>query len=239
VVLNVYVLEQLPSTHAHYAELQKLTKDTWLKTLEWSLVTVDGREIALPRPTTLTSSARQRGPAAASIADRDAAVPTTTYRARLSFGSVPAGDYVLQAKAAGLTSRFPFVVRTGSEPTCVTTTSASKRSARATMRSSERCSSSACNEMPIASLHCTISLTAHYFDRAIAAAEKARGAKSDPKTVKQIDDGILQLRAAKESLPQYYANKTAWTMSRDPKKGHYVIQDRRSKAVIRDFAAIQ
>ena len=248
VVLNVYVLEQLPSTRTHYTELQKLTQEDWLDSLKWSLVTAEGREIALPRPVTLTSSTRRRGPDASSTADRDAAVPTTTYRARLSFGSVPAGDYVLQASAAGLTSRFPFVVRTGSEPNLrdhylrlkALRTRDYAEFRKLELERLER------NPARIAALYelidralleGTAEETRSYFDRAIAAAEKARVANNEPKTAKQIDAGIRQLRAARGALSQYYANRATWTMSRDTKSGQYVIRDRRNKAVIRDFAA--
>jgi hypothetical protein len=116
ITLNVYVLDQLPSTRAHYDDLRKLTDRNWLEAVSWSLVTTDGAEVALPTPAVLSTSARQRGPAAVRDGDRDTAVPMTTYRARVAFGSIPAGDYILRASVRGLSSSFRFVVRTGSEP---------------------------------------------------------------------------------------------------------------------------
>jgi hypothetical protein len=248
VVLNVYVVEQLPSTRAHHAELQKLTQEGWLDSLKWSLVTADGREIALPRPVTLTSSVRQRGPDAVNMADRDAAVPTTTYRARLSFGSVPADDYVLHASAAGLTSRFSFVVRTGNElylrdhylrlKAVRTRDYAEFRKLELERLERNPARIDALYDLiDRALVEGTVEETRSYFDRAIAAAENARRTSQEPTRTKQIDSGIRQLRAARTALPQYYANKASWSMSRDTKSGHYAIRDRRSGAVVRDFAA--
>jgi len=81
--------------------LRALSGETWLRAVRWSLVTNDGRAVALPAPVVRNKRMSERGP---------------TYDARLEFGSLPPGEYVLAAELRGLHSEFPFIVATGQEP---------------------------------------------------------------------------------------------------------------------------
>lgn len=47
VTLNVYVLEQLPSSRAHYDELRRLNEASWLRALHLKLSDADGRAMSL------------------------------------------------------------------------------------------------------------------------------------------------------------------------------------------------
>lgn len=248
VTLDVYVLKQLPSTRAHHAELQKLNELTWLDAVAWSLTTTDGQQVALPHPAILSRTVRRRGPDAVREVDRDTVVPMTTYRARLAFGSIPPGDYVLKASVRGLTSSFPFVARTGDEPGLrdhYLRLKAMRTRDYATFRrlQLERLERNPAqtdalyNLIDRALVQGTLGETQSFFERAIAAVTEYRRTSDDPTRNKQIDARIRELRATRNALPQYFANRAAWTMARDTKSGHYVIRDRRNKAVIRDFAS--
>lgn len=246
ITLNVYVLEQFPSSKAHDSELRNLQDKSWLDSVQWQLQAADGRPTELPSPVILAKSVRSRGPSAARPADRDTTVPMTTYHAGLAFGSIPPGDYVLQASIGGLSSRFPFVVRTGSEEGFTdhylrlkamrTRDYATFRRLQLTRLESNPARLDALYDLiDRALVQGTLAETNSYFDRAIAAAEAGVSSIAEPARKRNVQEGVAQLRAVQRTLPDYYQNRGRWVMARDTKDGHYSIRSRASGDVIRDF----
>lgn len=246
ITLDVYALDLLPSTRAHLDELRKLTDRTWLDAVAWSLFTADGAEVALPRPAVLTKVTRQRGPAAARPVDRDTSVPMTTYRARLGFGAIPSGDYVLQARVRGLSCNFTFVVRAGNEPGLRDHYLRLKAMRTRDYAEFRRLQLERLEHNPArvdalydlidrALVHGTLAETRSYFDRAIASAQRYRQSISNSNTIHKTDAVLRQLRDVQRTLPDYFANREKWTMTRDVRDGHYSIRNRATGAVIRDF----
>lgn len=247
ITLNVFVLEQLPSSRAHQAELEALQEDTWLEAVDWHLKTADGRPIALPPPALLSNKVRLRGPAAVSAANRDTAVPMTTYHAVFGFGAISPGDYVLEGSVGGLKARFSFIVRTGSETEFRDDYLRLKAKRTRDYDAFRRLQLERLERNPArldalydlidqALVRGTLAETLSYFERAITAAEGDRTATSDLALKKKIDDGVRQLRAVQRALPEFYQKRGSWVIARDVKDGHYSVRDRVSGAVIRDFA---
>jgi len=245
--LDVYVLEQLPSTRAHYAELRQLDERNWLDAVSWILTYADGREATLPHPVVLSKTVRQRGPDASREVDRDVSVPMSSYRARLAFGALSPGDYVLKASLRGLTSSFSLAVRTGDEPglrdhylrlkAMRTQDYAAFRSLQLQRFERNPARVDALYDLiDRALVQGTLLETRSYFERVIAAAEEAMLGIRDPDDRARARRGVAQLRAVRETLPEYYRNRSSWELSRNMKDGHYSIRDRRSGLVIRDFA---
>lgn len=246
VTLNVYVLDQLPSTRAHYDDLRMLTGRDWFDALSWSLERSDGSEVDLPVAKVLSRSARQRGPAADRAADRDTAVPMTTYRARVDFGHVPVGDYTLSAAVRGLSSTFRFAVRTGSEPglqdhylrlKALRTRDYGefRRLQLMRLRRNPTRLDALYDLIDRALVQGTLEECKAYFDRAIAAAEQRRQPISDPTVRAEADAAIGQLREVQRTLPEVFANRTGWVMARDTRDGHFSMRNRATGAVIREF----
>jgi len=248
ITLNVFVVEQLPSSRAHHAELKALRRDTWLEAVDWTLRTSDGRPVALLPPAVLSNKVRERGPVAPNPAERDTSVPMTTYRAFLGFGTIPPGDYVLEGSVAGLKARFSFVVRTGSETEFRDDYLRLKAKRARDYDTFRRLQLERLERDPArldalydlidrALVSGTLTETSSYFERAITAAERGRTVTSDLALKRKIDDGVRQLRAVQRMLPEFYHKRGAWVITRDVNDGHYSLRDRGSGAVIRDFRA--
>lgn len=246
VTLNVYFLEQLPSSKAHYDELRRLNASSWLEAVKLTLATADGRKTALPSPRIISSSARRRGPGAERAVDRDTSVDMSAYRAALGFGSIPPGDYVLTATVQGLNSTFPFAVRTGSEREFrdhylrLKATRTSDYSSFRRLQLERRKANPARLDalyalIDRALVNGTLTETTSYFERAIAAANLDLQKTSDPVAMARIESGLAELRAVKSVLPEYFGKRDVWMMTRDVKDGHYSIRQRASGAVVRDF----
>ena len=238
----------MPSSKAHYDDLRRLTPVSWLASLKVTLTTPDSRPVPLPPPMILSRNVRTRGPAAKQPADRDTAVDMTSYRAALSFGSVPPGDYILKAQIAGLTSAFPFAVRTGSEAQFrdhYLRIHAGRTADYATFRrlQLERLDRDPARLDALydlidrALVNGSLAETTGYFDRAITAANLALQKATDPNSKAHIQNGIFDLRQVRSALPEYFSKRNVWTLTRDMKDGHYSIRDRASGTVVRDFKA--
>jgi hypothetical protein len=248
--LDVFVVPNLPSSKAHYGELAPLTQSTWLAANHWELLSGNGKAVALPTPTLLRNDVRFRGPNAPRQVDRDRTVDYTTFEASFDFGRLPVGDYTFRASLAGLTSSFPISVRTGQEPEVhdtYLTLKAQRASTFAEYRDiqMERYRNDPTHIEPIF-MALDRALTDGSFDDARSllslATEKIderRRAAPDGKKREFFSARLTELRRAQRSLPDYFAHRAEWVMTRDMAAGGYVIKDRKSGALLQRFAATQ
>lgn len=215
-----------------------VNEKTWLRPVRWSLVSKEGGPVPLPDPVVRSNVKRKR---------RDTSVPVTTYNARLDFGSIPAGEYILTATNGELRSEFRFTVATGREPGL--RDHYLRLKARTTRDFAEfrswQLERLKANPDRLDVLYAIIDRslfdaslqeTRWWFQRVLAVAEKNRKTTSDPALAIKIANDIQQLRRTVTALPLYYSCRDEWSMTRDGKTGHYVIRKRRGGAVIRDFS---
>ncbi|HEV7242873.1 MAG TPA: hypothetical protein VGQ36_26845 [Thermoanaerobaculia bacterium] len=245
--LNVFTVEQLPEPRALTDGLRALNDESWLGEVQWSLVSKGGRPVALAAPVVRGRAARERGPDAERIADRDTSVPMTTYDARIEFGALPAGEYALTAEIRGLRSDFHFTVATGEEPGLrdhYLRLKARKIGDFAEFRSlqAERLQANP-DRLDVlyaiidrSLLQAPLEETQSWFQRVLAVAEKNRNTTSDQALATKIENDLQRLRQTVAALPQYYARRGEWSMTRDAETGHYGIRDRRNGTLIRDFS---
>jgi hypothetical protein len=245
VKLDVYALPHRPKTRLLNAELTKLNETSWLSEMEWTLVDAAGRPVPLPTPIVRQNTVRHRGPNAALERDRDTTVECTSYQARLDFGPVPVGDLTLQVRLLGLDRSFPIAVRTGEE--------SEVRDAYLETRASRASSFQEFRELQLERYHDDPSHIEPIFlalDRALTQGsledagsllalgieridERRRKATSAQRRF--FEDRSRELRQLQVMLESYFKHRDKWTIVRDIEKGGYVIRDRRSGRLIRDF----
>lgn len=241
--LDVYAIPGMASTTAHAGELAALP-EKWTRALHFRLANARGDELALPNPAVLSNAVRHRGPHAARAEDRDATVDCTTYTARIDLGRLQAGDYTLQAFIGGLRSAFPFSVRNGDEPEV--------RDAYLEAKAAKAASFAEYRELELARYRQDPSHLEPIFDALDRAL--AEGSLEDAKALLSLGiekmeerrvaspgrqdffaSRVAELRAVGKALPEYFAHRSQWALSRDMKHGGYVLKDRASQEVLRDF----
>ena len=248
VKLDVYTVPQLPSTKRYYEDLQKLTAESWLLALRWSLTDSDGRELPLQRPETLRASVRRRGPNAEEPRDRDVTVDCTTYEATFDLGLLAPGEYTLAVAVSGLRSSFGISIRTGQEPDVrdkFLEVQAGRASTYADFRriQLERHRRDASKLDPVftvidrALLESTLDDTRELLRLALAAMSQRREQAKDPAKIQFFDRRISELRETERALPEYFRRRADWLMVRD--RGAYVIKERKSGAVVKAFGSNQ
>src|SRR5260370_25121635 len=114
--LDVYSSPNIPSSAAGFAEVKRLSQETWLDAVKWEVRTT-GEPFEVIRPgDIIQSNARRRGPSAQSEINRDAAVDMVSYHAIVALGMLAPGDYQLRLQVGGVLSGPDiFSVRTGDE----------------------------------------------------------------------------------------------------------------------------
>jgi hypothetical protein len=246
VELDVFFVPEMPSSKLHYDDLRKLTQATWLDTLRWSLVNQNNHQVVLPKPALLRNSVRYRGPNAARAADRDRLVDFTTFEARLDFGRVPAGDYMLRASLDGLVCSFPVSARTGVEAEArdaYLERNAGRASTFGEFRDIqlERYRNDPTNPEPVflaldrALSEGSIEDARKLLELGIKKIDELRAGEKDSKKVLFFEARLRELRRVEAVMPEYFGRRGEWRMSRDYAEGGYVIRDRRSRAIVKRF----
>lgn len=241
VKLDVYALPQSPSTHAHLAELQQLTEQSWWQKLRWSVRDAHGnaREVQ-PRLVKATRVERT-----------ETTVPCTTYTADFDFSGLPPGDYTVGVAIEGLESAgFPIAVRTGAEPE-VRDVYLREKAAKSRNWTEFKAiqlerlrldpsKAGALLDLAHRALELgTLAETRDYLERAAATMEQnmARWAKVNPADAKKetprVEHSLRQIRALQRVLPEYFENRGSWRVAVDEATGAYVIRTRRTNEVVR------
>ena len=247
--LDVYMLASIPSSQKGYSELQQLGAGSWLAKVRWALQDSAG-EMKLPEPRTLDNRVRRRGPAATRAVDRDSTVNCNSFTACLDWGPLPPGDYMLTANVAGLASSFPFVVRTGKEDDV--------RDAYLEWKAGHAASYVEFKQLQLARyerdssrldpvflvidralLESTLTDTRELFALALQKMEERRRIATEPAKIQFFDRRVRELRETERALPDYFARRNDWIMVRDMSRGSYVMKDRRTGAVVRDFESAE
>ncbi len=246
VQLDVYVVPELRSSSRFYDELRALTPDSWLQAVRWSLTDSEGRDVTLPAPVLLRSTVRERGPNAAQASDRDMTVPCTTYKARLDFGPLAPGDYTLSASVHDLRRTFPVSIRTGQESDVrekFLEVKASRASTYAEFRELqlERHHVNPSRLDPVlevidrALLESTLADTQELLALVISKMEQRLASANAPEKAAFFAQRLRELRDTERALPEYFGRRNDWKMIRDSVRGNYVIKNRKTDAVVKDF----
>ncbi len=255
VTLNVYSLPALPSSSRDLVKLRALDAGSWFDALTWQLQR-NGEEFrAIARPEKLSDSVRHRGPSAPDPVDRDATVEMTSYRAHVSVGTLPAGDYQLRVRVAGVTSDPSlFAVRNGDENPAIRDAYLTQKARRTgeyeTFKQLElervRLDPSRAGAWLAlaerALIDGTLSETRDYFENAVRVMdENARkeAASATPERARALDAVVTENRRRVEKLeavlPEYFAHRPAWTLSVENQDGRvrYVLRESATQRVVR------
>jgi len=249
VQLDVYQLPQMQATTEHYGELRRaIARSRWLDAFTWTLIRRDtGMPVTLGMPRVIQSVRRERGPGAAVPTDRDTAVAMTTLTARLEFGAIPAGDYLLTVRVGWLASSFEFSARTGIEPE-VRDEYLQDKAAKTRDYPEFRRLELERYELDPTRIDALLDLIDRSleegtpaearadFDRAIAA-YGTRRQSFEPKTAARVDTYVRDLRVARDTLPEYFLHKKEWSVARDPYTSVYSIRSRGTNQVLRVLQA--
>jgi hypothetical protein len=249
VKLDVYALPQLPSTRANQEELERLSPKTWWQELSWDVRDTSGNRQSV-QPRLVSTTARERGPNAPDVVDRDTSVECTSYEGTFDLGRLAPGDYTVQVTIKGVSSlRFPVAVRTGSEPEVrdVYLQEKARKSRdwgefKALQLERVRLDptkAAALLDLAQRSLEFgTLQETTDYFDRAAKTMDQniREWAKVNPVDAKKqapaVENTVKQIRALQRVLPDYFANRSAWRVTVDA-TGKYVVTTRDTNRVVR------
>jgi len=248
VQLDVYKLDQLPATAAHFTELRQLSQADWLPNILWRLTERGRGEIELAAPLVTNNVSRNRGPNAELARDRDATVECRTHQATVNFGSLAPGDYTLTGTIYGVTSQYQFEVRTGKEPgwrdiylhskaTRATTYDEYRRLTLERLRSDGQRLDIVLDLIDQSLQYGTLDETRSYVGRAVQIVEH-RQTKSGANAVDRRK-AIAYLQQFESTLPEYFARRGEWSMMRDVKTGRHVIRSRTTGQVVKEIGPVE
>lgn len=241
VQLDIYKLDVLPETAAYHAELRQLSESDWFASVQWRLTERMKGPVDLNVPLITSNRSRNRGPNAPLVGDRDSTVECRTHLATFDFGSLPPGDYTLTGAVHGLSSQYQFGVRTGEESTWRDTYLDSKTARAKTYEeyrrlTLERLQSDVHRVDILLDLidqslqYGTLDETRSYVARAVQIVEhKQTNSGADRR------EAIAYLRQFDSILPEYFARRKEWRITRDAKTGRHVIRSRVTGDVVREI----
>lgn len=90
--------------------------------------------------------------------------------------------------------------------------------------------------MDRALLESTIDDARALFAMALEKMSQRRATATEADKVQFFERRIRELRATERALPEYFNRRSEWAMERTP-TGAYVIRDRKSGSIVKDFAA--